>query len=308
MSAVPVPAEATKAPPAKRKRSIEGEAERLLPRWMAPIVNIVLLIVVLVPVCYMLILSVTPNEQVALGTISFAHLAWDNYSQMFTTAPLASGLIHTLVIAGIAAGISVGVGLLAAYPLTRFRFRGRAAYLYGLIAVQTVPGITLVLPLFAVMSWIQTTLSFHIIGSYWLIILTYMTFGIPLSTWLLVAYLRTVPRDLEEAALVDGATRLGALRRIVLPIAVPAMVVAFVLAFLVGWNDVLFASVFTNSSNQTLAIALERFSSSQATASVPVYGQLMAAAVFSAAPVVILYLSFQRFLVNGLAAGSLTGV
>lgn len=294
--------------PRRRHHGIEGEAERLVPAWLAPVVNVVLGVVVLVPLVYMLVLSVTPNNEVALGTISLGHAVWSNYVNMWSVAPLASGLLHTVIIAGVAAGVSVSVGLLAAYPLTRFRFRGRAPYLYTLIGVQTVPGITLVLPLFAVMSWIQTTIGIHAIGSYWLIIVTYMTFGIPLSTWLLVAYLRTVPRDLEEAGLVDGCSRLGALWRIVLPVAVPAVVVAFVFAFLVGWNDVLFASVFTDASSQTLAIALERFSSAQATASVPLYGELMAAAVVSAAPVVALYLGFQRFLVNGLAAGSLTGV
>ncbi len=305
-SATPVPRSVAR----KRRKSsrLVGDAERLMPRWAAPIVVGLLLIAVLVPLGYMLILSVTPNNDVALGTITFARLAFDNYVNMWSQAPLASGLVHTLIIAGIAAIASAALGLLAAYPLTRFGFKGRNSFLYGLIGFQTVPGTTLLLPFFAVMSWIQTTVGLHIIGSYPLIIITYMTFGLPLSTWVLVLYLRAIPRDLEEAALVDGASRLGALRRVVLPIALPALVVAFVLAFLVGWNDVLFASVFTNTSTQTLAIALQRFSSLQANTSLPLYGELMAAAVVSAVPVVLIYLIFQRHLVHGLSAGSLTGV
>jgi multiple sugar transport system permease protein len=268
----------------------------------------VLAIAVLVPVCYMLVLSITPNQNVALGSISLAHLAFSNYSKMWSQAPLASGLLHTFIVSGASAVISVIVAILAAYPLTRFRFRGRKPFLAVLIAVQTVPGTTLLLPLFAVLSWIQTTLSVHFIGTYWPVIITYMTFGVPLSTWLLFSYLQTIPKELEEAGLVDGATRLGALRRIVVPLARPAMVVAFVFAFLVGWNDVLFASVFTNSSTQTLAIVVQRFSAEQATQSLPLYGELMAAAVVSSAPVVILYLLFQRHLTTGLSAGSMTGV
>lgn len=119
--------------------------------------------------------------------------------------------------------------------------------------------------------------------------------------------MRTVPRDLDEAALVDGCSQLGALARVIFPVMLPAMVVAFLFAFLVGWNDVLFASVFTNQSTQTLAIALERFSANSATGGLPVYGQLMSSAVVSATPVVIIYLISQRHLVHGLAAGSVTG-
>ena len=284
-----------------------GEAEQLLPRWMSRLVVGVLLVVILGPVCYMVLLSLVPNQDVALGTISASVLTLENYVSMWRDAPLAAGLVHTLIIAGSAAAASVAVGLLAAYPLTRFNFPGRKPYLYTLIAVQTVPGTTLVLPLFAVLSWIQTTLSVTLIGTYWPIIITYMTFGVPLSTWLIVSYLRAVPRELDEAALVDGCNRLGALRRVILPMALPAIVVAFIFAFLVGWNDVLFASVFTNQGNQTLAIALERFSANS-NGALPVYGELMSAAVVSSAPVVVIYLIFQRYLIHGLGAGSLTGV
>jgi multiple sugar transport system permease protein len=291
----------------RQRSGSAGSAEQLLPRWIVRAVATVLVVVSVVPVLYMIVLSLTPNQAVALGTIDLAKLTWSNYTSMWSAAPLAAGLVHTLVIAGASALLSVAFGLLAAYPLTRFKFRGRGPFMTVLIGVQTVPGTTLVLPLFAVLSWIQTTISAQLIGSYWAIIVTYMTFGVPLSTWLLVAYLRTIPRDLEEAALVDGCTRFGALRRIVLPITVPALVVAFVFAFLVGWNDVLFASVFTNSSTQTLAIVVQRFANNSA-AALPVYGELMSAAVVSSAPVVLLYLAFQRYLVNGLSAGSLTGV
>lgn len=292
---------------ARKSYRLRDEPKVLMPRSLRGIVIAVLSVVIVVPIGYMVLMSLTPNQDVALGTISLRVLGIENYVQMWSAAPLASGLLHTIIIAGTASAVSVMVALLAAYPLTRFEFRGRRAYLYTLIALQTVPGTTTVLPLFAILSWIQTTLSVSLIGTYWPIILTYMTFGVPLSTWLLVAYLRTVPRDLEEAGLVDGCSPLGALRRIVLPLALPAMVVAFVFAFLVGWNDVLFASVFTNQHTQTLAITLELFSSTSFSTGTPVYGELMSAAVVSSVPVVVLYLVCQRYLVSGLAVGSLTG-
>ncbi len=284
-----------------------GEADLLLPMWLSRLIIVAILVAVIVPVGYMVLMSMTPNYDVASGVISFATLTLQNYSSMWSVAPLAQGLVNTLIIAGSSAALSVLVGLMAAYPLTRFTFRGRHAYLYTLIGVQTVPGTTLVLPLFAVFSWVQTTLSVHMIGSYFPIILTYMTFGVPLSTWLLVAYMRSVPRDLDEAALVDGCSQLGALIRVIFPVMLPAVVVAFLFAFLVGWNDVLFASVFTNQNTQTLAIALERFSSTSSESGLPVYGELMSSAIVSAAPVVTIYLIFQRYLVHGLGSGSVTG-
>jgi ABC-type glycerol-3-phosphate transport system permease component len=286
---------------------VQGEAEQLMAPWLAKLVVAVFVVIVLVPVGYMLALSFTPNQDVALGAVSFASLTFENYRRMWIDAPLASGLVNTLIIAGGAALASVAVGLLAAYPLTRYVFRARRGYLYTLIGVQTVPATTLLLPLFAVFSWIQTTLAIHLIGTYWPIILTYMTFGVPLSTWVLFLYLRSVPRDMEEAALVDGCTPFKALWRVVVPVALPAIVVAFVFSFIVGWNDVLFASVLTNQDTGTLAIAIERFAANANGDSLPVYGELMAAAVVSSLPVVILYLCFQRYLVHGLAAGSATG-
>lgn len=284
------------------------DTSRVLPAWLSRAVVAVLLLAVVVPVGYMLLLSVTPNSQVALGAVSLSHPDFGNYVSMWSVAPLAAGLIHTLIIAGAAAAISVAFGLLAAYPLTRMRFRGRRAFLYTLLGSQTVPSTTLLLPIFVTFSFIQTTVGAHFIGSYPPIIITFMTFGLPLSTWLLVAYLRTIPKELEEAGLVDGCSRLRALVRILLPVTLPALTVAFVFAFLVGWNDLLFASVLTDNGTQTLSIVMQSFADTQGNATAPLYGNLMAAAVVSALPVVALYLTFQRYLVRGLSAGAMTGV
>jgi ABC-type glycerol-3-phosphate transport system permease component len=291
-----------------RVRSKVGRSDLLLPTWLSRLVVVLLALVVVLPVGYMLALSLTPDQDVALGSVTFGALEVENYVRMWSQAPLASGLLHTFVTAGGAAVASVIVAALAAFPLARFSFRGRRPFLTTLLGVQTVPSTTLVLPLFAALSWIQTTASVHFIGSYWPVILIYMTFGVPLSTWLLLAYIRSIPSMLEEAALVDGLSRFGAFRKVVLPIARPAVVVALIFAFLVGWNDVLFASAFTNTSTQTLAIVVQRFANLQANVGLPLYGELMSAAVISSVPVVALYLVFQRYLTAGLGAGALTGL
>ncbi|VXC14694.1 Binding-protein-dependent transport systems inner membrane component [Arthrobacter sp. 9AX] len=284
------------------------DVDRMLPAWISRLVVIACLGAVLIPVGYMLLLSVTPDSKVALGEVGFTNLAFGNYVTMWAEAPLASGLLNTILIAGTSSLLSVLLGSLAAYPLARWKFRGQKTFLYSLIGTQTVPGTTILLPLFVIFSWIQTVVGIQFIGSYHAIILTYMTFGLPLSTWLMVNYMRTIPRELEEAAFVDGCTRVSALFRVILPLAAPAMVVAFVFAFLVGWNDVLFASVLTRSETHTLAVAVEQFANNAAGTGIPLYGQLMAAGVVSSVPVVLLYLLLQRRMVQGLSAGSMTGV
>jgi ABC-type glycerol-3-phosphate transport system permease component len=154
---------------------------------------------------------------------------------------------------------------------------------------------------------IQAALHFRLVGTYEAMIITYLTFALPFATWLMVSYLGSIPVDLEEAALCDGATRVQALWRVIVPLALPGMVVALVFAFLTGWNDVLFASVLTSPETRTLAVQLQAFSSAQEGGALPLYGQLMGAAVVSALPVVILYMIFQRYLVGGLTAGGVKG-
>jgi ABC-type glycerol-3-phosphate transport system permease component len=285
-----------------------SDVDRLVPAWLSRLAVVACLVAVLLPVGFMLILSVTPDAKVALGDVAGWPTAFGNYVTMWAQAPLAVGLFNTILTSGVAALLSVIIGSLAAYPLARVQFRGRSTILSSLLATQTVPGTTVLLPIFVIFSWMQTVFGIQFIGTYQAVILTYMTFGLPLATWLMVIYMRSIPKELEEAAFVDGCTRVGALFRVVLPIATPAMVVAFVFSFLVGWNDILFASVLTRSNTITLAVAMNQFANVSTGSGLPLYGQLMAAGVVSSIPVVVLYLVFQRRMVQGLGAGSMTGV
>jgi multiple sugar transport system permease protein len=161
----------------------------------------------------------------------------------------------------------------------------------------------MLLPVFVLFSSAATYLGVRVIGTQWGLFLTYLTFALPFSTWVMVTYLRGLPRELEEAARIDGASNLGVLFRIILPLSWPGIVVSGIFAFLLGWNDVLFASVMTRPESQTAAVALQVFGSSAEGGAIPFYGQMMASALVCAAPVVILYLIFQRYLVGGLTAG-----
>jgi len=287
----------------KRKR----DAQEILPPSLRVVVIAALAILVLIPIAYVLLLSVTPDAEVGAGSLIPSNWAFSNYIQMWSTVSLAQGLSNSLIIAGIASVIAVILAVGAAYIITRFKFRGRLPYLYSLIGLQTIPSVMLLLPLFVLFASIQAALHFRLVGTYEAVIITYLTFALPFATWLMVSYLGSIPVDLEEAALVDGATRLQSLWRVIVPLALPGMVVALVFAFLTGWNDVLFASVLTSPETRTLAVQLQAFSSAQEGGALPLYGQLMGAAVVSALPVVILYMTFQRYLVGGLTAGGVKG-
>lgn len=287
----------------KRRR----DAQELLPSGVRIVARTILLVIILVPIAYLLLLSVTPDVQVGTGDLLPTHWAFSNYLLMWSSVSLAQGIGNSLIISGSASIIAVVLAVGAAYVLTRFTFLGRRPYLYLLIGVQAVPGVMLLLPLFVVFASIQYAIHFQIIGTYGIVIVTYLTFALPFAIWIMVSYLGSIPIELEEAALVDGATRLRALWHVVVPLALPGMVVALVFSFLTGWNDVLFASVLTNPDTRTLAYQLQVFGTAQEGGALPLYGQLMGAAAISALPVVVLYMIFQRYLIGGLTAGSVKG-
>lgn len=282
-------------------------SQEILPRWVRILLIAVLAILILVPVVYMLLLSVTPDIEISTGQLLPTHWAFNNYLQMWSTINLAQGLGNSILISMVSSVIAVVLAVGAAYVITRFHFRGRIAYLYSLVGLQAIPGVMLLLPLFALFVSIQSMLHTKIVGTYAGVIVTYLTFSLPFATWLLVTYLANIPLDIEEAAMIDGATRLQTLWRVIVPLALPGLVVALVFSFLTGWNDVLFASVLTSPETRTIAVQLQAFSSAQEGGALPLYGQLMGASVVSALPVVILYMIFQRYLVGGLTAGSVKG-
>jgi multiple sugar transport system permease protein len=248
-------------------------------------------------------ISVTPDLEAASGRLVPSHLVIENYVEVWSTVDLMQGLVNTLV-ASLTAGLTATVfGLGAAYCLTRFRFRGGRSFLSSLVGLQSVPGAMIILPLFVVFSSVGSVIGTPVVGTRPALIVTYLTFAIPFATWLLVTYLRQIPESFEEAAMLDGLTRAGALFRIVLPLSLPGMAVTLVFSLLIGWNDVLFASVLTSPDTQTAAVKLQTFAASAEGGTLPLYGQLMAASLISAVPVVALYMIFQRQLVGGLTAG-----
>ena len=283
------------------------DPQTVLPRGLNTLAICVISVFAMAPVAYMLLMSVAPDAEVASGKLWPSRFAFDNYVRMWSTVPLGSGLLNSVITALSAAVIATFFAVGAAYCLTRFTFVGRNQYLASLVTLQSVPHVMLLLPLFMVFSSAGTYLGLPLVGTRTAVVITFLTFALPLATWVMVTYLRKIPMSLEEAGLVDGLTRFGALRRIILPLSWPGMVVALVFSFLLGWNDVLFATVLTRPETRTAAVELQVFGQSVEGGAIPLYGQLMGASVVCAVPVVALYLVFQRYLVGGLTSGGVKG-
>lgn len=281
-----------------------GEAYRLLPRPLLAAGTALLVVFVLAPVCYIVLASLNTDVGVAGGELWPSTLSGVSYARIWSTADLGRGLVNSLIVCSAVAVAAALLGVTSAFVLVRYRFRGRLGVLRGLVALQSVPGTLMLLPVFVLFSSAGNYLGTQVAGTRWGLFLAYLTFALPFATWILVTYLRNLPVELEEAARVDGASHLTVLLRIVLPLSAPAIVVAGIFAFLLGWNDVLFASVLTRPDTHTAAVALQVFGSTQEGGALPVHSQLMAAALICSAPVVILYFAFQRYLVSGLTAGS----
>jgi multiple sugar transport system permease protein len=269
--------------------------------WSRRIFLTLLTIFVLVPVYVMLSSSLKPLQDVS-GTFHWLpdHLTIRPYVDIWSTIPLAKYFVNSLIVAVAATGCSVVIAVFAAYAVSRYRFPGKRVFTVTVLSTQMFPGILFLLPLFLLYVNIGNATGIALFGSRGGLILTYLTFSLPFSIWMLIGYFDSVPRSLDEAALVDGAGPLGALFRIIVPAAIPGIVAVAVYAFMTAWGEVLFASVMTNDTTRTLAVGLREYS----TQNDVYWNQVMAASLVVSVPVVAGFLLLQRYLVAGLTAGA----
>lgn len=286
------------------RNSKSVQVTRLMPTPLIAVLTALLCILVLAPISYIFLASVNTDAGVASGEYWPSEFSLDSYTKIWGSLGLGRGIVNSLIVSMSVAVVSAIIAIGTAYVLVRFSFFGRLTMLRGLLGLQSIPGTLMLLPVFVLFASIGSYLGVTIIGTLWGLFIAYLTFALPFSTWVMVTYLRGLPRELEEAARIDGATNLGILFRIIVPLSWPGIVVSGIFAFLLGWNDVLFASIFTKPETATAAVVLQVFSASQEGGALPVYSQMMAAALVCAVPVVVLYLVFQRYLVGGLTAGS----
>ncbi|SIM77409.1 carbohydrate ABC transporter permease [Micromonospora cremea] len=222
------------------------------------------------------------------------------FVDMWSTVPLARYLVNSLVVSTIAAICSVAVAIFAAFAVSRYRFRGRGVFSVTVLSTQMFPGILFLLPLFLIYVNLGNATGIELYASRTGLVITYLTFSLPFSIWMLVGYFDSIPRGLDEAAQVDGAGPLRILFRVILPAAVPGVVAVTVYAFMTAWGEVLFASVMTDEGSRTLAVGLQGYS----TQFNVYWNQVMAASLVVSIPVVAGFLALQRYFVAGLTAGA----
>ncbi|RPE33351.1 carbohydrate ABC transporter permease [Kitasatospora cineracea] len=270
-------------------------------RWLRRIVLLVLAVFTLTPVAVMLSSSLKPLQDVQ-GPWRWlpSHLTLRPYVDIWTTVPLAKYFTNSLIVAGSATALSVLIALLAGYAVSRYRFRGKKIFTITVLSTQMFPGILFLLPLFLIFVNIGNSTGIALYGSRGGLILTYLTFSLPFSIWMLAGYLDSIPRDLDEAAAVDGCGPIRTLVQIIVPAALPGIIAVAVYAFMTAWGEVLFASVMTNDQTRTLAVGLQGY----ATQTDVYWNQVMAASLVVSLPVVAGFLLLQRYLVAGLTAGA----
>jgi len=259
-----------------------------------------MLIFVMFPFYWIFITSFKTDLQIQRYTSIYWPQPWTigQYQSLISDTPFLMWFRNTVIVAVSSTALSVLVAALAAYALARLKFTGGRLLTTLLLVTYLLPGSLLFIPLYRILT------DLGIINSYSALILTYPTFLIPFATWVMLGYFRSIPVELEEAALIDGANRLTAFWRITLPLAAPALLSVTLFAFTNAWNEFLFAFVFITSDHlKTLPVGLQLL----VFGDIYPWGRLMAASLLMAVPVVCVYIYAQRYLVEGITAGSVKG-
>ena len=273
--------------------------QRLLKLWLPLALYSIFL---LFPFAWMLIVSIKPDQALLdtrLNPFAIVQPTLQNYRFLLEETEFPRWIWNTLVVTAGATALSLFCSILIGYALGRFRFRGGNTLGIAIFLLYLVPPTLLFIPLSQIIS------RFGLYNSYWSLILVYPTFLIPFSSWLLMGYFRTISRELEDAALVDGATRLQAMTRIVLPLAIPGVLSAGIFCFTLAWNEFLYALVFMGSGDmKTVPVGVV---SDLIRADVFFWGSLMAAGLLGSVPVAVAYAFLVDNYVSGLTAGATKG-
>jgi len=275
-------------------------ARRFAGRIGINLLGLLVFAVMTFPVYWMVATSFKEGQNILSDTPQFfpSPVTLSNFSDAIHREFFWDVVKNSLIIVAAVVAFSMVVGFLAALALAKFKFYGRGAFIVLILGVQMVPLNALIIPLYIQLS--RVGLTNELTG----VIVTYMTFVLPFTVWTLRGFMLGIPKELEEAAMVDGSTRFGAFVRILLPLVAPGLVATSIFAFIVSWNEFLIAYVFLNDpQKQTLTVWLAGFTTIRGTD----WGPLMAAATLTALPVLVFFLLIHRRIAFGLTAGAVRG-
>jgi multiple sugar transport system permease protein len=261
------------------------------------------LAVMLAPIGWLVVSAMQTDGQLSTGAYDLLHPTFTAFSRMWQSVDFERYLVNSLIICTASALAATAFASCAGYALARFQFRGSAALSLGVVGTQLIPGSLFLLPVFMGFIWLKQHTPIALFDTHLGMILVYTAFFTPVAIYFMRYFFAAIPRDLEEAAMVDGCTRFSAFVKIVLPAAAPGLVATFVYAFLFAWDELLFVASLTQSNAETIPIGIRNFIGNYQERT----AQLMAAGVVSTLPVLIAFFATQRWLVKGITAGAVKG-
>jgi trehalose/maltose transport system permease protein len=290
---------------ARRRERARLRFRRLLARKI-PFYLVIGLIAVytLFPFLWVIRSAFTPEGALFTTPIHYfpAHPTLQNFRDVLSSGDFQRALINSTIVAGTVTLVSLAIGSLAGYALGRFKFRGRAAALYLLLAMTIFPQIAILGALYTMIN------DFGLFNSLGALIFSYLIFTLPFTAWVLTSFMRALPGDLEEAAYMDGASPFVVFWRVMLPLIAPGLVVAGLLAFIAAWNEFLYALSFTETVDKhTVPVAIVSFTAGSGNTFQTPWGQIMAATLIVTVPLIVLTLLLQRRILAGLTAGAVKG-
>lgn len=291
--------------------------KRVLRKKIILVIGIIsFLLLVLFPLYWLIVSSLKTQSEILAGTPQLipSEITLSNYEQVWEDAPLLKYFRNSLIITIPTMALAVILAMISGYAFSRFNFPGKKAFSFSIILTQLFPGILFLLPYFLMFSFMQhqpllSSLNISFIGekaigwNYILMIFTYTSFILPFSVWLMRSFYDSIPNDIEEAAMVDGCTPFQAFYKVIVPLILPAIATMAILAFLQCWNEVLFASVLTNSTTRTVALGIRDYRTQTSVA----WNLTLTAGVIVTLPVIVFFTFLQKKLVAGLTAGAVKG-
>jgi len=248
------------------------------------------------PYLWMMLTSLKPDSDISQWPLRYlpSRITFEHYDTLLEQTSFAGNLLNSLIVAFGAVAVGLAVSVPAAYAFSRFRFPGRRALMTQFLVINMFPIVLLIIPLFVLMRRLGLLDTF--VG----IIAGHSTFAIPFAIWMLTSYMNSIPKELDEAALIDGATRLQVMRLVLLPLMMPGVVTTAIYIFVTSWNEYLFAMMLSGENVRTVTVALQHFIGEFTVQ----WGLLTAGGTLIAIPVTILFLFVQRRLVSGLTSGA----
>ncbi len=285
----------TSAPPRRRNKIT-------LSRIVFWILIVLILIYTIFPFYWAIVSSLKSGNELFATPVAYwpVNPTLDNYRAVFSDPVFRRALLNSTIIAGSTVVLSLAIGAIASYALGRLQFRGRSVIMYTILAMSMFPGIAILGALY------QIIRTFGLYNTHGALILTYVTFTLPFTVWVLTNFFKGMPAELEQAALVDGATPFQTFYLVLLPLTLPGLVTTGLLAFIEAWNEFLFALTFTiDERARTVPVVIGQFSG-KTEFELP-WGSIMAASVTVTIPLIVLVLIFQRRIMAGLTAGAVKG-